>query len=149
MLVWSLCRLSRLPVLVAFSFYFIGMASLGEANLLRISGGFIRPFPGGNGPVNEKRMEEIRSILSIAQSALTESGYGDSGAARVEAMMELLRELLDLFQDARRREEAAPILAEISSVAQMVTVEVLEIRGTRAMRNALNLFPTPSLIRLS
>ncbi len=75
-----------------------GMASIGEANLLRFTRGFLPPLPGMNGPVNNKRMEELQLVL--------------------EAM-----------------------LAEISSVAQMVAVEVLEIRGTRAMRDMLRLEP--------
>lgn len=124
-----------------------GMASLGEANLLRLTRGIIRPLPGGNGPVNEKRMEEVRAVLSTVQAALSES-YGDiggrdaSGAARIEAGLELLKGIVELSQDAKRREEAAPVLAEISSVIQLVAVEVLEIRGTRAMRNVLNLIPS-------
>lgn len=123
------------------------MASLGEANLLRLTRGIIRPLPGGNGPVNEKRMEEVRAVLSTVQAALSES-YGNiggrdaSGAARIEAGLELLKGIVDLSQDAKRREEAAPVLAEISSVIQLVAVEVLEIRGTRAMRNVLNLMPS-------
>ena len=134
------------------------MASTGEANLLRISGGFIRPLPGGNGPVNEKRMEEIRGLLDMVQSAMTidvpNNGSGtrglsnavnnddgdnivEMGRERMEAIMELLQGLVTVLGDERRREEAAPIFAEIQSVIRMVTVEVLEIRGSRAIRNIL------------
>ena len=123
------------------------MASTGEANLLRISNGLIRPFPGGNGPVNEKRMNEIRGVLDMVQSAMTvgsstEKNRGnidilEQGSERMEAIMELLSGLIFTLGDERRREEIAPIILEIQSVIQLVAVEVLEIRGSRAMRNIL------------
>lgn len=117
-----------------------GMASLGEANLLRISGGVVRPLPGGNGPVNSRRMEELRSFLDVIQSALVmEGGVQEQGRERMEALMELLQGLIAIIGDERRREEAAPILAEVQSVFQMVAVKVLEIRGTRAMRSVLRI----------
>lgn len=127
-----------------------GMASIGEANILRLSRGIIRPLPGGNGPVNERRMEEVRAVLSTVQAAVRESygsygGRNDSGVARIEAGLEFIRGVLELSQDSKRREEAAPVLAEIQSVIQLVAVEVLEIRGARAMRNALNLIPRSSI----
>jgi len=136
----------------------LGMASTGEANLMRISGGFIKPLPGGNGPVNEKRMEEIRGLLDMVQSAMSinypSNGLADrnfmddsadnnvnivmeQGRERTDAIMDLLQSLIVLLGDEKRREEAAPIFAEIQSVIRMVTVEVLEIRGSRAIRNIL------------
>merc|ERR1719287_431443 len=39
-----------------------GVASMGESNLLRLSRGFVR-FPGGNGPINKKKMEEMQAVL--------------------------------------------------------------------------------------
>ncbi len=163
-------------------FFVTGMASIGEANLLRITGGLIRPLPGGkirslisrfcvemcasnslefdtlklsvyctgNGPVNERRMTEVRAVLNTVQAAFRES-YGpnggrlDSGAARIEAGLEFVRGIIELSQDSKRREEAAPVLAEIQNVIQLVAVEVLEIRGARAMRSALNLFPRSTI----
>lgn len=124
----------------------VGMASIGEANMLRLSRGIIRPLPGGNGPVNERRMEEVRAVLNTVQAAVRESygsygGRDDSGVARIEAGLEFIKGILELSQDSKRREEVAPVLAEIQSVIQLVAVEVLEIRGARAMRNALNLIP--------
>ena len=124
----------------------VGMASIGEANMLRLSRGIIRPLPGGNGPVNERRMEEVRTVLNTVQAAVRESygsygGRDDSGVARIEAGLEFIKGILELSQDSKRREEVAPVLAEIQSVIQLVAVEVLEIRGARAMRNALNLIP--------
>jgi len=141
-----------------------GMASTGEANLLRISQGFIRPLPGGNGPVNKKRMDEIRDLLDMVQSAMSlgpansssndnnnpESGlpvttttnynsnFTDKGTReRMEAIMELLQNLITILGDERRLAEVAPIFAEIQSVSQLVTVEVLEIRGSRVLRSLL------------
>jgi hypothetical protein len=127
-----------------------GMASIGEANILRLSRGIIRPLPGGNGPVNERRMEEVRAVLSTVKAAVRESygsygGRNDSGVVRIEAGLEFIRGVLELSQDSKRREDAAPVLAEIQSVIQLVAVEVLEIRGARAMRNALNLIPRSSI----
>jgi len=124
----------------------VGMASIGEANMLRLSRGIIRPLPGGNGPVNERRMEEVKAVLNTVQAAVRESygsygGRDDSGVARIEAGLEFIKGILELSQDSKRREEVAPVLAEIQSVIQLVAVEVLEIRGARAMRNALNLIP--------
>jgi len=128
-----------------------GMASTGEANLLRVTRGLIRPLPGGNGPVNNKRMEEIRGLLVMAQSAMTvtPSNEGNNSGningsivveesrERMQAMMELLQSLIIILGDEKKREEAAPIFAEIQSVFRMVAVEVLEVRGSRAMRSIL------------
>lgn len=120
-----------------------GMASIGEGNLLRISRGLIRPLPGGNGPVNDRRMAEIRSVLDVVESALAiEGGTVEQGREQVESIVELLRGFITFVSDRRQWEEAAPILSEIQSVSQMVAVEVLEIRGRRAMRNALRLMPS-------
>ncbi len=95
-------------------------------------------------------MIEVRAVLNTVQAAFRESygPYGerlDSGAARIEAGLEFVRGIIDLYQDSKRREEAAPVLAEIQSVIQLVAVEVLEIRGARAMRSALNLIPRSTI----
>uniref|UniRef100_A0A7S4N5F6 ABC1 atypical kinase-like domain-containing protein n=1 Tax=Odontella aurita TaxID=265563 RepID=A0A7S4N5F6_9STRA len=118
-----------------------GMASIGEANLLRISRGIIRPLPGGNGPINNRRMEEMQALLDVVQSALVVEGHTGAQASRerLEAIVEILRELTDFFSSEGSREEFEPILAEVSSVFQQVAVRVIEIRGTRAMRSALRL----------
>jgi len=118
-----------------------GMASIGEGHLLRFTRGFIPPLPGMNGPVNSKRMDELRLVLETFQSALVVEGAGEtaSARARMDSLMELIRELVAIVNDEQVREEAGPMLAEIQSVAQMVAVEVLEIRGTRAMRSVLRL----------
>ena len=63
---------------------------------------------------------------------------GDGGDQRMEAIMELFREASRFLADARMRKEAGPLLEEMQSVIQMVAVEVLEIRGSRAMRSILN-----------
>jgi hypothetical protein len=125
-----------------------GMASTGEANLMRISRGLIRPLPGGNGPINERRMEEVQSLLSIFQSALEVDELSTSddalqrGRLRMQSIMELIQGLITIVNDERLLRETAPLLTEVQSVFQMVAVEVLEIRGSRAMRNILNLTPT-------
>ena len=125
-----------------------GMASIGEANLLRISRGLIRPLPGGNGPVNNRRMEELQAMLDVLQSALSSSSNESSGNGarsdqegreRMESFMEFLRELTSFASDERRRKEFTPVLQEVSSVFQQVAIRVLEIRGSRAMRNILRL----------
>jgi len=119
-----------------------GMASLSEANLIRLTRGIVPPLPGGNGPVNEKRMEEMRALADVLQSALQgKGGAAEQRQERMSFMMELLRELLNFVSDERRREEAAPIVNEVRSVFQMVAVEVLEMRGNRALRNILRLSP--------
>jgi hypothetical protein len=46
-----------------------GMGSMGESNLLRLTSGFIRPLPGGNGPINKKRTEEMEAVARELQSA--------------------------------------------------------------------------------
>ena len=135
-----------------------GLASMGEANLLRTSGGLLPALPGMNGPINTRRMEEIRMMLETLENALVvsnrnsgqfgsravESDGGFDGAlavaqgrARLEAMVELFREISTHLGDERFRRDSGPLLEELQSVFQMVAVEVLEIRGTRAMRSVL------------
>jgi len=118
-----------------------GMASMGESNLLRLSRGFIRPLPGGNGPINTKRMEEMRAVVEVLQSALEvdDEDGGEEHQDRAQMAREFAQGGLLLFNDAERRELAAPILAELTSVIQMVAVEVLEIRSSRAIRGILGI----------
>ena len=59
-------------------------------------------------------------------------------------MRQVLDEISNLLTDERLREDAEPLLEEVISVIRMVAVEVLEIRGSRAMRSILQLNP-PSL----
>lgn len=118
-----------------------GMASMGESTLLRLSRGLVRPLPGGNGPINTKRMEEMKAVVDVLQSAVA-GDTEDSGEQRQERV-ELAREFaqggLLLFGDEEKRELAAPILAELTSVIQMVAVEVLELRSSRAIRGMLGI----------
>lgn len=117
-----------------------GMASIGESNLLRMSRGIIRPLPGGNGPINKKRMVEIRAVIEVLQSALSVDDDADKrGIDRLEVVRGLTQELLLILNDPSRRELVEPILEEVTSVIQMVAVEVLEIRSSRAIRNVLGL----------
>lgn len=120
-----------------------GMASVGESTLLRLSRGFFRPLPGGNGPVSTKRMEEMKAVVDVLQSALLVDEEVRSGdrQERVELAREFAQGGLLLFSNEERRELAAPILAELTSVIQMVAVEVLEIRSSRAIRGMLGLSP--------
>mmetsp|Transcript_22282 Transcript_22282/g.48187 ORF Transcript_22282/g.48187 Transcript_22282/m.48187 type:complete len:165 (-) Transcript_22282:718-1212(-) len=136
------------PLVYELSEAIDGMASLGEANLLRVSRGLIRPLPGGNGPVNKRRMEELRAMLDVIQSAVSSSSDGGNGKdnssdqegrERMESLMEFLQELIVFVSDERRRQEFTPVLDEVSSVFQQVAIRVLEIRGSRAMRNILRL----------
>jgi hypothetical protein len=115
-----------------------GMASIGEANMYRLSRGLLPVLPGMQGPVNERRMEEIRLMLDTFQDALVvDSGTEVNARARIDAIMELFREAQLFFNDERMRQGAGPLLEELQSVIQMVAVEVLEIRGSRAMRALL------------
>jgi hypothetical protein len=115
-----------------------GMASIGEANLLRLSRGLFPTLPGMNGPVNTRRMDEIRLMMATFQDALVVEGGADrNSAARMEAIMELAREVSVFLSEARIRQDTGPLLDELQSVIQMVAVEVLEIRGSRAMRSIL------------
>jgi len=133
-----------------------GMASIGEANLFRATNGLIPPLPGMNGPVNNRVISEMKMILDTFQSALAvgtaddnsknESSSGGvgggaaaSGQARLLAMRQVVDEVATLLTDERLREDAEPLLEEIVSVVRMVAVEVLEIRGSRAMRSILKL----------
>jgi hypothetical protein len=120
-----------------------GMASMGENNLLELSRGFIRPLPGGSGPINTKRMEEMRAVVDVLQSALLMKGNGDHDGnkrqERLELAQEFAREMLSLINDEERREIAVPLLDELRSVVQLVAVEVLEIRSSRAIRRVLRL----------
>ena len=119
-----------------------GMASIGEGNLLRATNGLLPALPGMNGPVNERVMGEMRMMLDTFQDALTVEDSGSFGQARIEAMRQLIEEVGTLLADERLRQDAGPLLEEVRSVIQMVAVEVLEIRGSRAMRSILRL-PTP------
>jgi hypothetical protein len=119
-----------------------GMASIGEANLFRATSGLLPKLPGMNGPVNDRVMREMRMMLDTFQDAVAvnETTGGNVGA-RMEALRELLDELSTLLADERLRKDAGPLLDEVRSVIQMVALEVLEIRGSRAMRSILSLAP--------
>ena len=125
-----------------------GMASVGEATLLRLSRGLFPTLPGMNGPVNVRRMDEIRAIVETFRDALLvegndrNEGVTQQAQARIEAMIEFFRDFSALLGDERIRQEALPLLEELQSVIQMVAVEVLEIRGSRAMRSILRLETT-------
>lgn len=119
-----------------------GMASMGESNLLRLSKGFIRPLPGGNGPINTKRIEEIKAVLDVLQSALVIGEANSSGEGRqerIEMAREFAQAIFLLVNDEERREFVSPVLSELTSVFQMVAVEVMEIRSSRAIRSVLGL----------
>ena len=110
-----------------------GMASMGEANLLRL--GVLPELPGMNGPINTRRMDEIRMMLDTFRAAMVdESDETQNGLARMEVVMEVFREVSAFLGNEQLRKEAGPVLEEVQSVIQMVAVEVLEIRGTRAIR---------------
>jgi len=119
-----------------------GMASMGENNLLRLSRGLIRPLPGGSGPINTRRMEEMKAVAGVLQSALVlgeaKSGV-DNHNERMESAREFAQGILLFFREEERREVAAPIIEELMSVIQLVAVEVLEIRTSRAIRGALGI----------
>ena len=57
--------------------------------------------------------------------------------ARIETLMDIVRAVSSFLSDERLRQEAGPLLEELQSVIQMVAVEILEIRGSRAMRTIL------------
>ena len=113
-----------------------GMASKSESNLLRLSRGLIRPLPGGNGPVNTRRMEELNLFVETLQNAVDTTS---TRQARMDTVMAILREAVALLSDEDRREQSEPLLQEVTNVFQMVAIKVLEIRGSRAMRNVLGL----------
>jgi uncharacterized tellurite resistance protein B-like protein len=120
-----------------------GMASIGEANILRVTNGLLPPLPGMNGPVNDRVMSEMRMMLETFRNAMAvETHDGERpGQARLLAMRQVIDEVAALLTDERLREDAEPLLEEVRSVVQMVAVEVLEIRGSRAMRTILQLSP--------
>lgn len=111
-----------------------GMASSGEANIMRITRGLIRPLPGGLGPVNESRMREIQDLIYLMASAISER---TTEGGSIETVTEIVNELISIISDEKKRREAEPIIAEISNVAQLVAAEVLEIRGRRVIRRML------------
>jgi hypothetical protein len=92
--------------------------------------------------VNSRRMDEIRMMLDTFRDALIVEGNGPAekqGRARMEAIMELFVEISSFLSDERIRQHTGPLLEELQSVIQMVAVEILEIRGSRAMRSLLHL----------
>lgn len=109
-----------------------GMASMGENRILELTRGVIRPLPGGIGPINTKRMEEMKAVIDVLQSALLVKGNGDNGrlmrSERLELAQEFARELLSLLNDQELRDTAAPLLAELKNIVQLVAVEILEVR---------------------
>jgi len=118
-----------------------GMASIGEANIFRVTNGLLPSLPGMNGPVNTRVISEMRMVLDTFQNALavrTNKGT-DSGQAKLQAIRQVVDEISTLLTDERLREDSEPLLEEIRSVVQMVAVEVLEIRGSRAMRSILQI----------
>ena len=124
-----------------------GVASIGESNLIQATNGLLPPLPGMNGPVNDRVMAEMRMMLDTFQDALavpdeSTANSGGNVGARMEALMELIEELRTLLTDEKLRKDAGPLLDEVRSVIQMVALEVLEIRGSRAMRSILSLAPS-------
>lgn len=128
------------------------MASIGEGMLIRASRGLLPALPGMNGPVNTRRMDEVSALLETFQSALVTQDQlslqnsttpfmmsPTGNVARIQAIIELVRSLVQYVSDSRSREEAGPLVEEVRSVVQLVAVEVLEIRGARAMRSILRL----------
>jgi hypothetical protein len=138
-----------------------GLASMGEANLLRTSGGLLPVLPGMNGPINTRRMDEIKMMLETFEAAMVVQGNKKNNLvanrvngsdaneiaggrlavahrrARLEAMIKLMREISTHLGNERVRRNSGPLLEELQNVIQMVAVEVLEIRGSRAMRSVL------------
>lgn len=112
------------------------MASIGEANLQQFSRGLMPLLPGMQGPVNQRRMEELRILIETFQDALVDQQDQTNGP-RIQAIIDLFRELSQLISNPTLRSNTEPLLTELQSVAQMVAVEVLEIRGSRAMRSIL------------
>ena len=135
------------------------MASLGEANLLRITGGLVPSLPGMNGPVNTRRMDEISMMLETFRDAIIvqrdnnmnnnpdtttddnapNRAWSPMELARTETVLELVRAVSSFIRETRQRQDAAELqlLEELQSVIRMVAVEILEIRGSRAMRSIL------------
>ena len=112
--------------------------------MIRISNGLFPELPGMNGPVNTRRMDEVSMILETIRDAVMVQNENDSGdirspmdLARMEAIMEILRSVPIVISDNRLRRDAEPLLEEFLSVIRMVAVEILEIRGSRAMRSIL------------
>ncbi|KAG7363890.1 ABC1 family-domain containing protein [Nitzschia inconspicua] len=117
-----------------------GMASIGEGNLLQATNGLLPPLPGMNGPVNRRVMNEMGMMLDTFRNAMTVDN-GNGVESRLLVMRQLLDELRFVLTNERLREDAEPLLQEVRSVIQMVAVEVLEIRGSRAMRAILQSAP--------
>jgi hypothetical protein len=143
-----------------------GLASMGEANLLRTSGGLLPVLPGMNGPINTRRMDEVKMMLDTFEAAVVHQGKtkndahtkrvdgnvadgiigggmlaGAQGRARLEAMLEFMREISAYFGNERLQRNSGPLLEELQNVIQMVALEVLEIRGSRAMRSVFRVAP--------
>lgn len=72
------------------------------------------------------------------QLLVNRDGDGNDGDQRIEPILDILRDAGAIFSDPRVRQEAGPLWDELQSVIQMVAVEVLEIRGSRAMRSIFN-----------
>ena len=120
-----------------------GMASMGEANLLQATNGLLPPLPGMSGPINRRVMNEMSMMLDTFRNAMAVED--DESGSRLLAMRQVVDEVTAILRDERLREDAGPLLEEVRSVIQMVAVEVLEIRGSRAMRSILQVSPPPRL----
>jgi len=125
----------KLPLINELAESIDGMASTQEANLIRASGGMVRPLPGGNGPVNTKRMEEMSEVFDVIKSAFMVGGGSSSSSPQEQ--LKLLRELIGLLTDEQLRDLAMPLLPELGSVVRNVAVEILEIRSSRAIRDVI------------
>ena len=127
----------KLPLINELAETIDGMASTQEANFLRASGGMVRPLPGGNGPVNTKRMEEMGEVLDVIKSAFMVGGGNSSSSSSPQEQLKLLREVIGLLTDEQLRDLAMPLLPELGSVVRNVAVEILEIRSSRAIRDVI------------
>lgn len=109
-------------------------ASSIEGHLFRVAPQIPR-FPGMSGPVDSRRMAEIQAVLETFQEALV-VGRG-VGVGWAENILDLFQSAFVFVNDERLQEEAGPLLMELQSVISLVAVEVLEIRGSRAIRALL------------
>ena len=83
----------------------------------------------------------MKAVVDVLQSALLVDGEssGEKRRERMELARDFAQEMLVILNDEERRALAAPIFSELRSVIQMVAVEVLEIRSSRAIRGMLGL----------
>eukprot|EP00520_Triparma_pacifica_P015961 CAMPEP_0118659570 /NCGR_PEP_ID=MMETSP0785-20121206/15185_1 /TAXON_ID=91992 /ORGANISM="Bolidomonas pacifica, Strain CCMP 1866" /LENGTH=361 /DNA_ID=CAMNT_0006552689 /DNA_START=108 /DNA_END=1193 /DNA_ORIENTATION=- len=114
-------------------------ASSAEINIAQITGGFLRPPPGGGGPVDESQLRGVQKAIEVISESLGNQVDPSSTEGILSFLQTVIAWLVEAGRDERRREEAREVIEAGMGVAREVAAEVLERRTKRAVREAFGI----------